>query len=189
MVSAIVQRSGPFAFDEDSILVERSLAGDRHAFQGLYERYHDKVFAIAKGVLGDQDDALDAVQEIFTLVYRKLRSFQQGSKFSTWLFRISVNASIQLARKNKYRQRLTTLTAADDRADESIEAELQDPRIQTAMMELAPQDRALLAMFYWDELSLNEIADSMSCSPNAAKTRLYRARERFREVYGEVDEA
>ena len=63
-----------------------------------------------------------------------------------------------------------------------------DPRVQSAMTALAPADRALLVLFYWDELSLQEIADSIGCNVNAAKTRLYRARERFRTQYEAVPE-
>jgi len=184
VVSALLDQTHTHLADDDQILIDRFLRGDETAFETVYAKYYDKVYAIARGVLLDADDSADAVQEVFTLVYRNLRRFDRRSKFSTWLFRIAVNASIQLSRKNKYRTRQTSLNEAISKA--APEQEINDnPAIDAAMAKLAPADRALLAMFYWDELSLNEIAEAHSCSPNAAKTRLYRARERFKEAFEE----
>ncbi len=186
MLSGVVEQTRSGEFDEDLILVDRFLAGDQDAFQALYQRHYDKVFAIAKGVLLDADEASDAVQEIFTLVFRKLDRFDRRSRFTTWLFRIAVNRSIQQARRLKHKKTQVELTEAiEQTADEEIRP-VDDPAIQEAMRQLHPNDRAILTLFYWDELSLTEIAESLDCSANAAKTRLFRARERFRSIYEEV---
>jgi len=183
-LSAVIEKTRNEAFDEDLILVERHLTGDAAAFELIYRKYYDKVFAIARGVLMDADEAADAVQEVFTLVYRHISRFDRRSKFSTWLFRIAVNRSIQEARKHRHRHRNVELTEAAGK-EAPVETEEMDPRVQASLAQLAPQDRALLTLFYWEELSLNEIADSIGCNVNAAKTRLYRARERFRSHYEE----
>lgn len=179
VVSAAIDPAKGNLFDEDLILVDRFLAGDEDAFETLYGKYYEKVFAIARGVLMDSDEAADAVQEVFTLVYRHLKRFDRRSRFSTWLFRVAVNRSIQEARKNRYKQRNVELQEAFATAAEEEETPT-DPRIHAAMAELQPADRALLVLFYWDDLSLQEIAESLGCGVNAAKTRLYRARERFK---------
>lgn len=181
-MSAVIDQVRSTAFDEDVVLVERYLSGDQAAFEMLYSKYYDKVLAIARGVLMDYDEAADAVQEIFTLVYRHLNRFDRRSRFSTWLFRVAVNRSIQEARRNKHKSRNVELTEAlaAEAPDETNDI---DPQVQAAMTALAPADRALLVLFYWEELSLQEIADSIGCNVNAAKTRLYRARERFRTQY------
>jgi RNA polymerase sigma-70 factor (ECF subfamily) len=175
-------------WDEDLGLVDRFLSGDDSAFQALYTKYHDRVFALARGVLIDSDEAADAVQEVFTLVYRNLSKFDRRSKFSTWLFRVAVNRSIQEARRSRFKYRFVPLQEAAANPVEE-EADQADPRIDAALAKLAPADRALLVLFYWDELSLQEIGDSIGCSPNAAKTRLYRARERFRMIYESMEGA
>jgi RNA polymerase sigma-70 factor (ECF subfamily) len=180
-VSALLDQSRP-SFDEDLILVDRYLAGDTSAFEAIYSKYYEKVFAISRGILLDQDEAADAVQEIFTLVYRHIRRFDQRSKFSTWLFRVAVNRSIQEARKHRFKNKSLELTEASAQTDPP-EMEVLDPHIAAAMSQMSPNDRALLVLFYWEELSLNEIADSLGCGVNAAKTRLYRARERFKSLY------
>lgn len=183
-MSAVIDKPKSEHFDEDVILVERFLAGDEAAFEIIYRKYYDKVFAISRGVLIDADEAADAVQEIFTLVYRHLKRFDRRAKFSTWLFRIAVNRSIQEARKSRFRNRTVELTEAMSK-EAPNDVEDMDPLVQAALAKLAPQDRAIITLFYWEELSLNEIADSIGCNVNAAKTRLYRARERFRIHYEE----
>jgi RNA polymerase sigma-70 factor, ECF subfamily len=185
VVSALIDRTRVEPFDEDGILVERFLSGDDRAFESLYSKYYEKVFAIARGVLMDADEAADAVQEVFTLVYRHLGRFDRRSRFSTWLFRIAVNRSIQEARRFRHRHRSVELNEAlTKHAPEEVEH--IDPRVQAAMSQMQPADRALLVLFYWEELSLQEIADSLGCNVNAAKTRLYRSRERFRMLYEKV---
>lgn len=186
MLSALYEQSRPAPIDEDLVLVDRVMKGDQEAFQTLYARYHDKVYAIAKGILLDSDEAADAVQEIFTLIYRKADRFDRRARFSTWLFRIAVNRSIQQARRVKFKQRQVSLDAAAEQAAPEEMGHQEDPVVSEAMSRLHPQDRAILSLFYWDELSLQEISEALSCSPNAAKTRLFRARERFRQCYEEV---
>lgn len=184
-MSAIIENAKVGTFDEDILFVERFLEGDVQAFEILYRRYYEKVYALAHGILLTHDETQDAVQEIFALVYRNLHRFDKRSRFGTWLFRVSVNRAIQEARKRKYVKRIVNLTEAADRAATPSEYESLDPKIERALISLSPQDRAIIALFYWDELNLNEIADSLGCNVNAAKTRLYRARERFRIVYDE----
>ncbi|AIE87871.1 RNA polymerase sigma factor [Fimbriimonas ginsengisoli] len=181
-MSALFEKTRASTYDEDLALVERFLSGDQTAFEALYAKYYDKVFSIACGILVDHDEAADAVQEVFTLVYRHLGRFDRRSRFSTWLFRVAVNRSIQEARRHRHRWRNveldeTTAGAAPEEADTS------DPKVQATLLRMVPADRALLVLFYWEELSLQEIADSLGCNVNAAKTRLYRARERFRMLY------
>lgn len=182
VVSSLIEKAKSPMFDEDAVLVERYLAGDTAVFETLYGKYYDKVLAIARGIVLDADEAADAVQEIFTLVYRHLGRFDRRSKFSTWLFRVAVNRSIQQARRLKFKTRQVPLNEALGQAtsEEVNEAEV---RVQEALSRLSPQDRALLTLFYWEEQSLLDIAGTLNCSLNAAKTRLYRARERFRGVY------
>ncbi len=186
-MSALIEKNKIGGYDEDLRNVERFLDGDRSAFEVLYAKYYDKVFAIARGILLDNDEAADAVQEIFTLVYRHLNRFDKRARFSTWLFRIAVNRSIQEARRSHHRNKPLELdeVAATVPAEEP---EQQDPRVQAAMAKMAPADRALLVLFYWEELSLQDIGDSIGCNVNAAKTRLYRARERFRVLYEQEEE-
>lgn len=172
------------AFDEDLPYIDRFVAGDAEAFDVLYQRHYSKVLALATGILLDPDESIDATQEIFTLVYRKVNEFDRKSRFTTWLYRVAVNRSIQYARAHSRHKR--HLPIHDALEQPAKPTPIADPAVRTAMEQLSPDDRAALTLFYWDELSLIEMAESLSCSPNAAKTRLFRARERFRKLYEEA---
>lgn len=181
MVSAVLDHGRLDALDEDSVQIERFLKGDVRAFDQLYQKYYDKVYAIARGVLLDAEEAADTVQEVFTLVHRHLYRFDRRARFSTWLFRIAVNRSIQDSRKR--RRRPMTVELMEIAQVESAEQRSSDPRIHQALAKLRPDDRALILLYYWEELSLQEIAETLSTNVNATKTRLYRAREKFRILY------
>ena len=187
-MSSIVEQGKQVTFDEDVVLIDRVIDGDEGAFQTLYERYYDKVFAIARGILIDSEEAADVVQEIFTLVFRHLKRFNRQSKFSTWIYRVAVNRSTQQSRRAKFKRLFVPLTEAADRADPQCEHHFSDPKVDYGLAKLGETDRAILTLFYWDELSLQEIADTLECSANAAKTRLFRARERFRVYFEEASE-
>ena len=186
-MSVVLESAHRDPFDEDIVLVDRVLMGDEDAFERLYERYYDRVYSVARGILLDSDEALDAVQEIFTLVFRNLKRFDRRSRFGTWLFRIAVNRSIQESRRLRHKHKWVELNEAAERPAPPTQEEDPDPRIQHAMSRLSPQDRALITLFYWQELNLAEIAESVGSNVNAVKTRLYRARERFREHYEEEE--
>ncbi|MCC6686553.1 MAG: hypothetical protein IT205_06155, partial [Fimbriimonadaceae bacterium] len=100
-MSSAFDQSRPDSFDEDVRLVDRFLGGEAEAFDLLYSKYYDRVYAVAQGVLLRTDEAADATQEIFTLIYRNLVKFDKRSKFSTWIYRVAVNRSIQQARSIK----------------------------------------------------------------------------------------
>ena len=181
MVSAVLDRGQLESLDEDTLQIERFLKGDARSFDYLYSKYYDKVYAIARGVLLDAEEAADTVQEVFTLVHRHLNRFDRRARFSTWLFRIAVNRSIQDSRKR--RRRPLTVELMEIAQFEAGEQKQNDPRIHLAMSKMRPDDRALLLLYYWEELSLQEIADTLNTNVNATKTRLYRAREKFRALF------
>lgn len=188
VVSTLIDQSQTGGYDDESRLVDRASLGDETAFRLLYQRYYNRVYSIAKGILLETEEAEDTVQEIFTLAHRHIGRFDRRSKFSTWLFRIAVNRSIQQSRKNKHRRYQVALGDEAETIAEPTTEEATDPRVESALAQLQPADRAVITLFYWDELSLIEIADSLGCSPNAAKTRLFRARERFRDAFEEADQ-
>lgn len=171
-------------WDEDSRTVEQFRDGNVEAFHSLYHRYYNKVLVLAQGIVLDAEEAADIAQEVFTTVFRRINSFNGQSKFSTWLYRVTVNRAIQSSRSRKGKGWLELKEGVHD----SIVAapDLPDTQISQALARLSSADRAILTLFYWEELSLQEIAQSMDCNENAAKTRLFRARERFRKVYEEV---
>ena len=90
----------------DHDLVKRVQAGDSKAFRTLFDKYHRRAFAVSMGVVKNQDDALDAVQEAFVKVHKNIHKFQGSSSFYTWLYRIVMNVSIDHVRRTSRRKNL-----------------------------------------------------------------------------------
>lgn len=179
--------------DPDAALVAacRQPGSERfeQAFEELFARYRDRVYAIAFRVLGNAVDALDVVQESFALVFRKLDSFRGGSLFSTWLFRIVVNSSIDHRRKHSNRPLVGIDDAEDldhpdhepgpvDRAETSELA----GQVQSALHALSPKLRAILALRYLEDMSYEELAVALSLSLGTVKSRLARAHLALEQV-------
>lgn len=157
--------------------------GFEQAFEDLFTRYRERVYAIAFRVVGNPVDALDVVQESFALLFRKLHGFRGGSLFSTWLFRIVVNCSIDHRRK---RDSIRTLgryaqPASEDLVDDSptprdrAETKELGDQVQEAISLLSPKLRAILALRYLEDMSYEELAATLGLSLGTVKSRLARA--------------
>lgn len=161
-------------------------------FRELYELYKDRVYNVCFRIAGNMTDALDASQETFGIVFRKLPEFRFQSKFSSWVYRIAVNASIDLKRRSSTRQ-LSSLDAiqASSEAGTGLRFDLRDDRIempfatasrhelereiQSAISRLSPKLRAITVLRYVENLSYEEIGEALSISIGTVKSRLARA--------------
>lgn len=158
--------------------------GFHEAFEVLFNRYRERVYAIAFRISGNQSDALDIVQESFALLFRKLGSFKGNSLFSTWLFRIVANCSIDHRRRSKVGRAPTLLSDQEDRVemvDDSLGPrdvasvhEVGD-QVQAAISRLSPKLRVILALRYLEEMSYEELAATLDVSMGTVKSRLARA--------------
>ena len=158
--------------------------GFEAAFEVLFKRYHERIYAIAFRVAGNQADAMDIVQESFALLFKKLGSFRGKSLFSTWLFRIVVNCSIDHRRRNRgvsVPVQIEDPAAADEMSDESIGPpdtavihEVGD-QVQLAISYLSPKLRAVMALRYLEEMSYDELAVTLEVSLGTIKSRIARA--------------
>ena len=158
--------------------------GFEHAFECLFAKYRERVYAIAFRVLGNAGDALDVVQESFALVFRKLATFRGGSLFSTWLFRIVVNSSIDHRRKRNSHcavsvssDAVAELDTPDGQPSPSDRAEASElsSHVQIAIDALSPKLRAILALRYLEDMSYEELAATLGLSLGTVKSRLARA--------------
>ena len=177
------------AGDVDGDLIARFLAGDRAAFDSLFLKYQDYVYNIVFGIVGSADEARDIVQEVFVQVYRSLASFRRGSRFATWLYRIAVNRAVDAARSARSRRWLPldeTLRATPDPSDNPAQAmnrRAEHDAVQSVLMQVPVRHRDVLVLRYYQDLSVEEMAEVLGCSVAAAKVRLHRARQHFKERY------
>jgi RNA polymerase sigma-70 factor (ECF subfamily) len=171
----------PAAADEqDRALVKRCLEGQGDAAGGLVDRYQRRLFNVALRMLNDVQDAEDVTQTVFLNAFLKLRTYDPRYKFFSWIYRMTVNESLNTLKRRK---RTVTLEddpdirapgAAPDRA-----AEVQD-RVGRALMSLKPDDRAVVVLRHFVSFSYQEIADVLEIPVRTVKSRLYTARERLR---------
>ena len=181
--------------NDDLDLVHATKNGDVAAFEQLVKRYDRKLLRIAQSVTHNREDSQDAVQEAFLKAYQNLAAFREDCKFSTWIFRITVNQSLMKLRK----QRATKEQSLDDDLrDESdmlpIEvsdwapnpeqlywaSELRDILIR-CLEELSPISRTVFVLRDIEGLTIDQTAEVLSVSETAVKARLWRARLQLRE--------
>jgi len=170
----------PAATDEqDRALVKRCLEGRGEAFGGLVDRYQKPLFNVALRMLNNVQDAEDATQSVFLNAYLRLRSYNPKYKFFSWIYRMTVNESLNALKRRKRTETLDQAHelrapgTAPDRA-----AEVQD-LVGKALMNLKPDDRAVVVLKHFVSFSYQEIADVLDIPVQTVKSRLYTARERL----------
>ena len=180
---------------DDRELVESARKGDRDAFRTLFERYHRRAYALAFGVLRNQDDALDVVQDAFIKAHKYLDKFEGNSSFYTWLYRIVMNLAIDHLRKHR---RIRPVELDESHLDDSSGDELLPKmlggnpgralldkeiraRIDQALGELSENHRAVLVMRELEGMSYEEMAQAMNCSKGTIMSRLFHARKNMQK--------
>jgi len=164
-----------------------SLEGDHRR---LYERFKDRIYNVCFRITGNPSDALDASQETFGILFRRIREFRFESRFSSWVYRIAVNASIDVRRRARSR-RFTSLEQDSSRGD-SPQLELMDglempsasasrreleEAIRQAIDRLSTKLNAIVVLRYMENLSYEEIAETLKISLGTVKSRLARAHD------------
>jgi len=170
----------------DEQMVERALSGDPEAFGEIVRRWERRIFALAYGMLGREEDARDATQETFLAAFRNLRGFRGDAKVSSWLHRIAVNQCITRQRRAKVRGE----TALEDEAEKnaavfalpvdvsparSAEAIERSLAVRKAVMALPHDLRQVVVMKEFEELTFQQIAEALEIPLSTVKSRLYTA--------------
>jgi RNA polymerase sigma-70 factor (ECF subfamily) len=177
----------------DASIVRRVVAGDVEAFSLLVDRYHARCLTVATGMLGDSDDAEDAVQDAFVRAYRGLGSYRDQEKFGAWLLRIVVNQC------RTHRSRGARYMAAPVDFDLLIEpvgsgetalvdAERQE-LLSRALDQLGAEQREAVVLRFTDGLSFDEMARVTGVGVSALKMRVQRACARLRTLLSEQPHA
>ena len=177
----------------DEELAAKAVGGDKEAYAEIVRRYEKQIFALAYRMLGNREDARDIAQEAFLKAYRALAAFKESSRFSPWLYAIANNLCIDLLRR-KGRNNLSldepTLeggvrqVASGAEADPSFELERREvqEQVRKALDGLPEKYKSILVLRHMQELSYEEIAQSLGISLSLVKTHLFRAREAMRKL-------
>ena len=178
----------------DEAAAARAKAGDADAFRVLVERHSRSLFRLAFRMTGNEQDAEDIVQDTFLRAYRRIGKFDERASFGTWLYRITVNCSLDLVRARKRRseqsgpanpemddliQSLPSTGATPDRMAMSGEAR---QRIAEAMEELSASERTAFVLRHFEGMCIDEVSRVLGCRPGAARHCVFRAVQKLRRA-------
>jgi RNA polymerase sigma-70 factor (ECF subfamily) len=162
---------------DDEHIVRQVLEGDTAAFGALVGRYQRTVYNVALRMLQDRDDAEDAAQAAFVKAYEGLASFDFRYKFFSWLYRIAVNEALNSLRRKKPLEPLDENLRGPEPTGEDM-----TERIQDSLMELTVDQRAVIVLRHFQDLSYDEIAEVLNISVKKVRSRLFSARSVLRTV-------
>jgi RNA polymerase sigma-70 factor (ECF subfamily) len=164
-------------------LVGACLGGDDRAFEALVERYERKVFNAALRMLNNPEDAADVTQSVFLRVYKNLDRFDARYKFFSWIYRITINESINFLRRRK----------PAEPADDAIPSKQRNPletlrgselceAVQDALMSLKPDLRTVIILRHFHGCTYREMSEILEIREETVKSRLFSGRRMLRDV-------
>ena len=177
---------------EAAAVLARARQGDSDAFRALVEQHSRSVFRLAFRMTGNEQDAEDVVQESLLRAYRQLGRFESRANFGTWLYRIVSNCSVDLMRSKQARhdqvradsldqEGATALPATDVPGPERMAQSAEiDRRVQDALQELSPLERAAFTLRHYEGRSIDEISTTLGLGTSAAKHSVFRAVKKLR---------
>ena len=179
---------------DEQTWVSQAQAGSEEAFTQIVENYQRPVYNLCYRMLGEPEAAEDAAQEVFLRVYRNLWRYNPERAFGTWLMSIAAHYCIDRLRRRK----MTLFSMDEEDAIELPDLGAPDPereavkseerqRLHGLLQSLDPLDRAALTLRYWNDCSEAEIAETLSLTISAVKSRLHRARRALAKVWKEQE--
>lgn len=173
------------ALVDDAQLVAACRRGEARAMERLYHQYKRRVFGMAHRIVG-ASDAEEVAQEVFVRVFRGLAAFRGDSALSTWIYRLTVNASLSHLAKRSRRQEVGDDGLGDLPAPPALERDSAlAARIEAALVQLPAGYRAILVLHDVEGLSHEECSTILECRVGTCKSQLHKARARMRELLGE----
>ena len=194
------------AFRKDDALIVSFKGGDHAAFQELVLKYEQRVYNHCLRMVGDEVESDDLTQEVFIKVFRKIHNYEHTYSFYTWLYRITVNCCIDYLRRKRRQIQGVSLSGSglDDSSDAGREQDIPDTTfvpdttllnqeldgvLRRAIAQLSEKLRAIIILKEVEGFSYEEIAEVLGCSRGTVKSRLFRARERLKELLADYVEA
>lgn len=189
-------------FQADNILIEKSQRGDREALNELIRKHQDRAYQYAFRLTRNPDIAADVVADAFVRINNALKNFKGNAAFTTWLYRIITNCYLDQRKREKGKGNLS-LDSGFQQDDEDITREIEDPGrtpdelvernqrealLQKALGQLPEFQKSMIVMYHAEQLSYEEIAESLDLPIGTVKSRLNRARISLREILAQDEE-
>jgi RNA polymerase sigma-70 factor (ECF subfamily) len=166
--------------DDDVLCVARCLQGDSSAFEPIVRRYQRVLFSVARRMLGNHEDAMDATQNVFVRAYQRLDTFDPERRFFSWIYRIAVNECLNARRSRRPDEALADQPAGDEDSPlEAVAALERSESIDAALVKLSEEHRLVVVLRHFADLSYTEISEAIGVPEKTVKSRLFDARQRL----------
>lgn len=168
----------------DAALVRAALDGDQKAFEALVRKYQKPLYNLALRMVRDRDNAMDVVQGVFVKVYQKLDSYDEKHGFFSWIYRITINESINFAKRGKRIEEYESgISAAEEPAQEDAHEvrELGD-ELEKAIAMLKLDYRMVVVLRHYHDFSYEEMAEVLLIPEKTVKSRLFSARQQLKDI-------
>ncbi len=168
---------------EDTDLVNECLEGNKQSFEELVEKYYKIIYRLALKIMRDTDDAEEITQIVFVKAYENLSSYNSKFKFFSWLYRITVNESLNLSKKRKYAEKLNEEIKADENNPDEIYNQTEmGEKIQDALMELDMLYRLPVVLKHFLNYSYKELSFLLGVPEKTVKSRLFTGRQLLKDI-------
>ena len=178
--------------NSDQHYINKVLQGDNTAFAILVDRYKDLIYTLALRMVKSREEAEEVSQDTFLKVFKSLSKFKGDSKFSTWIYRVGYNTCLDRLKKNKREHQTVAIDEFTehqiktlDNALDNMELEERKQAIQDCLQLLPSKDAYLITLYYFEELSLEEISKIIGVAANNVKVKLFRSRKKLATILKE----
>jgi RNA polymerase sigma-70 factor (ECF subfamily) len=165
--------------DPDAALVSRCLGGEVEAFEPLVRRYQGVLFNVAWRILGNREDARDVAQGAFVRAWEKLGTFDARYRFFSWMYRIVVNEALNTRERRRPSVPLVGDLEAAGSPEDALRSRERADSLQAALRSLSPDDRKVIVLRHFGEMSYAEIGEALGLAEKTVKSRLHEARQRL----------
>lgn len=172
----------------DIQIIQKTLAGDQQAYSSLVSKYQNYMYTVCLNILKNKPDAEEATQDTFIKAYKKLATYKDESKFSSWLYKIAYRNCLDMLRKRKNTTDIDEVAyglADSGNVSGELEQDEMKQQIRAAIKELNPREAGLITMFYLEELSVKELAETTGMQLSNVKVILFRARIKLATIISE----
>ena len=168
---------------EDKVLVNRCLDGDGEAYSELVEKYYKIIFRLAQKIIRNYDDSEEITQTVFVKAYENLNSYNPKYKFFSWLYRITVNETLNFSKKRSYTEEINeNITNDEENPDEIYYQTEKGEKIQDALMELDMLYRIPVVLKHFLNYSYKELSDLLGIPEKTVKSRLFTGRQLLKDI-------
>ena len=188
--SAEIPEAVPSPYPDDSELMSRVREADEEAFETIVRRYEDRVFNLAMRIIGIREEAREAAQDIFIQLWENPGAWKPSARFTTWLYRVTMNRSLNRLRKMKLKSLLSLsdfepegfpATGSTDTPEGGLIRDEETLRFTREFDSLPPRQKAALHLRYMENLSVSEVAAALGTSLKSAESLIFRGKQTLRE--------